>query len=147
MTPVDYRRLSTHPEAAEAARRVLTEELEEGELPTVRRSLQWLGQGDSELEKIAGSQIEQQRWQELLDKLKETVYLHEDDYYTVMLESLYNLEWCLRTLVPWRMCMYPREAPHLPGGAPPRPKLAERKGVYKPATIGAVGRSTGYARP
>jgi hypothetical protein len=144
---VDYRRLSTLPEAAEAARRFLAEELEEGELPTVRRSLQLLGSGDAELEKTAGSQIMQHRWQELLDKLKETVYLHEDDYYTTMRESLYNVEWCLRTLVPWRTCMYPRESPPLPGGMAPKPKSARRKGVYKPATIGVVGRSTGYARP
>ena len=140
-------RLITLPEAAEVARRFLAEELEAGDLPTVRRSLQVLGTGGTD-DQLAGSQVMQHRWQELLDKLKETVYLHDDDYYTQMRDGLYNVEWCLRTLVPWRMCMYPRESPPLPGGDAPKTKpTVRRKGVYKPATVQAVGRSTGYARP
>lgn len=139
------------PESGERARRRLAEELEAGDFPSIRRSLQLLQSGD-DLTQIAGKQAMELRWQELTDNLKETVYLHDDDYYKSMRkERLYNVEWCLRTLVSWNLCLYPDESPDLPGGRPSKPKPAKPKGVYTHSRNARVtassGRRYGYARP
>lgn len=133
--------------AAEAAHRRLQVDLEEGTFPSVRRSLQTMV-SDDDRKKLAGSQVMQQRWVELRAKLYESVYLHDDDYYTAMKKAMYNVEWCLRTLVPWRMCMYPNDAPALAVGREPQPE-AKPKGVYtrdRHARLESV-QSYGYGRP
>ena len=139
----------TAPEAAaaEAAHRRLEADLEAGTFPSVRRSLQAVVSEDAK-EKLVGSQVMQQRWEELRDKLYASVYLHDDDYYTAMKEAMYNVEWCLRTLVPWRMCMYPHDAPALAAGREPLPE-ARPKGVYKSARNARLEsvQSYGYGRP
>ena len=69
--------------------------------------------------------------------------LERGDYYNTMLEGLWDMEWCLRSLVPWRLCYYPTDSPKLPaaagGGTPPR-SSAERKAVY--ARLGAAATAT-----
>lgn len=151
----DRRTLRTTLDLEAAHRRLeadLEADLEGGEFPTVRRSLREsyskLAGIQDELARTAGKLEERDRWRELVARLKETVYLHEDDYYTETemerrRDRLYNIEWCLRTLVPWQTCMYPNEAP---GESPPRPKPAEPKGVYRRERAPA-GRSLGYGRP
>ena len=109
--------------------------MEEGEFPSLRRSLQAAG----------GTQVgtSGMTWADLIERLTGTVMLERGDYYNTMLEGLWDMEWCLRSLVPWRLCYYPTDSPKLPaaagGGTPPRPS-AERKAVY--ARLGAAATAT-----
>ena len=114
--------------------------METGDFPTIRRQLQQFGHLEND-EKVAGQQAMQERWQELVDMLNS-----EDDY-TAMRESMYNVEWCLRTLVPWNLCLNP-DNPRF-GGKEPKPKPARPKGVYTNprSKILSRGRRSGYARP